>query len=648
MVWSLAAQWAGVLCLLLWGFWLCCKLRLPTGFGPLAGIAFAMVALQLCGSVNLLWPGAQLLLVGAALTLAHRKGPELLGYLLRPGVLAFVAGVAFFQIYFALREPRFQTWDEFSHWGMFFKSVFYDHQFALWQTARSLAHPAYPQGLPALYALFCQFLPRTYAERDVFFVVLLPLLAAGGALFELASPLSRRARVWHLLCACLAAPVLFGLFAPDTPYTTIYMDAPVGALFAAGLLVTLLPRPDGLPFTTRRGLAIGLLCAATVTVKEIGAVFALCILGVFSVQCLLAALPDKRRWTVLARRALWQPVLAAAAPTAAVAVAWKVLLAVLRRGDDQFSSMGLSHFLQCLQQARSGVDPYFYEVWGAYYAKFRTSALLFGSSTLKLGLLCVAFSLVLAIALVRLFGRRTGGALAAAPLCLCVFWPCYQGVLFYVYIGGMSAFEAMRVASYERYACCFLIGWFAVLLGVLFRLPSARPAARPLAAGGAALAGALALCSVGSVATGQLTLTLPPEPWRDAQIKNAAAITAAIGVGPEDAGAIWLLSADADTAYQNMWYYQYELAPYLVAIETQSAQADVDLAYNISEHDVQYLVLFGVTDDFVARYFSWADDGLGLLSSSFAVDDAEKAVPMIYKVTASPAAPGGYTLTRCG
>lgn len=65
---SILAQIIGLACLLFWGFWLCCKLRLPAGFAPLCGLCFCMVVLQLAGSCNQLWLGAQLLLVGAVLT----------------------------------------------------------------------------------------------------------------------------------------------------------------------------------------------------------------------------------------------------------------------------------------------------------------------------------------------------------------------------------------------------------------------------------------------------------------------------------------------------------------------------------------------------------------------------------------------------
>ena len=256
---SILAQIIGLACLLFWGFWLCCKLRLPAGFAPLCGLCFCMVVLQLAGSCNQLWLGAQLRLVGAVLTLAQRRRHEILPQLLFPGVLAFCSAAGVLMAVFAIRQPEFQTWDEFSHWGIYFKSVFYQHRFAVWDTTRSLAHQAYPQGLPGLYALFA--LPAAqYREADVLFVTALPLAAAASALFALPQVTARRPRIAYTVCACLAAPALFWLFAPDTPYTTAYMDAPVGALFAAALCVILLPCAAN--SRVQRGLALAFLCEA--------------------------------------------------------------------------------------------------------------------------------------------------------------------------------------------------------------------------------------------------------------------------------------------------------------------------------------------------------------------------------------------------
>ena len=64
--------------------------------------------------------------------------------------------------------------------------------------------------------------------------------------------------------------------------------------------------------------------------------------------------------------------------------------------------------------------------------------------------------------------------------------------------------------------------------------------------------------------------------------------------------------------------------PAVTAVEAQSSETDVDLGYNIGEHDVTWLVLFGVTDDFTARYADLADDGLR---------SAQSTAPALYAVT---------------
>lgn len=57
--------------------------------------------------------------------------------------------------------------------------------------------------------------------------------------------------------------------------------------------------------------------------------------------------------------------------------------------------MGPGYFLQCWQEARTGFDRYFYDVWDRYYARLRSYPLLFGASTFKVGCLCAAAAVLL-------------------------------------------------------------------------------------------------------------------------------------------------------------------------------------------------------------------------------------------------------------
>ena len=70
--------------------------------------------------------------------------------------------------------------------------------------------------------------------------------------------------------------------------------------------------------------------------------------------------------------------------------------------------MGPGYFLQCWQEARTGFDRYFYDVWDRYYARLRSYPLLFGASTFKVGCLCAAAAVLLLIVLIWAMGRWQG------------------------------------------------------------------------------------------------------------------------------------------------------------------------------------------------------------------------------------------------
>lgn len=209
-----------------------------------------------------------------------------------------------------------------------------------------------------------------------------------------------------------------------------------------------------------------------------------------------------------------------------------------------------------------------------------------------------------------------------------LYWPLYQGVLFYVYICGMSPYEALEMASWERYFCCFFLGWFSVLEGEALLAGFAAAHHLPRMAGHAvpAIVPCLLVCStlwgIWQAGGAASRFCLPKADWRTEQQQIAADMLTRMN-GAQN-GSIWLLSADDSMAVQNMWYYQYELYPAVTAVEAQSSETDVDLGYNIGEHDVTWLVLFGVTDDFTARYADLADDGLR---------SAQSTAPALYAVT---------------
>ena len=242
--------------------------------------------------------------------------------------------------------------------------------------------------------------------------------------------------------------------------------------------------------------------------------------------------------------------------------------------------------------------------------------------------MCAAAAVLLLIVLIWAMGRWQGLRTALPGLCMILYWPLYQGMLFYVYICGMSPYEALEMASWERYFCCFFLGWFSVLEGEALLAGFAAAHRLPRVAGHAvpAIVPCLLVCStlwgIRQAGGAASLFCLPKADWRAEQQQIAADMLTRMD-GAQN-GSIWLLSADDSMAVQNMWYYQYELYPAVTAVEAQSSETDVDLGYNIGEHDVTWLVLFGVTDDFTARYADLADDGLR---------SAQSTAPALYAVT---------------
>lgn len=459
MIWSLAAQWVGTFCLLLWSFWLCCKLRLPAGFGPAAGICFSMVFLQVCGSMNLLYPGTLLLLIGAAVLASHRKLHELLDFLFQPGILAFVCGVLMLQLACALHAPQFEVWKEAETWDVFFESVCTDKAFALRQSDVG-AWAACPQGLPALYALFAS-LVREYTKADAFFVAHLPLCAALGALFSFVPPHGRRAMWLARFCACVVIPAVLWCSTPLILATASVTDAVVGAVFAAALLATLLP-VDAMPHAREvRGLALGLLAAGCLTVRPVGTLLAGFVLMIWVLQCLLAVAPRSRPLTALTHWAFWLPAGCAVLPPVLIRLAWTTLLAYRGIVSDLTPLYG-----QSLPEESASLQA---AVIAAYWDKFRTAPVFPGCTTPVLGALITVLSVLCVALLLRRFGRRLGGQLALVPLCMVAFWPVFQLGLLYAAL--LSSYTMLTVPTahlppllhYAAYTRCYFIAWGFVL-----------------------------------------------------------------------------------------------------------------------------------------------------------------------------------------
>lgn len=94
MVSMITSYLIGIFCVLAWGWWLCRRMHLSDGFAPALGLGSAIAVLAAAGCCGLLSLGAQAFILGAVLVTVRPKRGLTRGFLLSPGVCAFITGCA--------------------------------------------------------------------------------------------------------------------------------------------------------------------------------------------------------------------------------------------------------------------------------------------------------------------------------------------------------------------------------------------------------------------------------------------------------------------------------------------------------------------------------------------------------------------------
>ena len=94
---------------------------LPAGAAPLLVLCATMVWYSIFGCFDLLFVGGLLWFaaaLAAAVLLFLRRGSLRLSTLLDPGFVFFLVAGFLVLVLFAVRQPLFMEWDEFSFWGI--------------------------------------------------------------------------------------------------------------------------------------------------------------------------------------------------------------------------------------------------------------------------------------------------------------------------------------------------------------------------------------------------------------------------------------------------------------------------------------------------------------------------------------------------
>ena len=362
--------------------------------------------------------------------------------------------------YFLNHGKRFLMWDEVSHWGMFLKETL--RMDALYcMSPVEFIHKDYVPLLTLFETVWCRLSFR-YAEPDAYRAVQVFLFSLLLPMFEPFLPGGGRGKGFRgkcflacSVCIVLLVPLFFNHLNGFRFYHSIYCDLPTAVLFSYCLLEAYRSAGKGRYHTAV--LTVGL--SALALIKMTAAAL---------LPMVLAPYPAwSSRDPGKSRKPVWVPLLPMAAVPAALWVwfnrfAWRYCP---ETGIQSYGGMRLSSVRDVFFPSGTGSIPYLTELKETFLHAVFSQGILLRASYAAVILAAAAAFLVLAhsapdrqirrklrVACVWTLGAGTGYALLS----------------YFLYATAFSEYEALVLASYERYMNTFAAAAVLFLLGAYY------------------------------------------------------------------------------------------------------------------------------------------------------------------------------------
>lgn len=606
-----------IISIIFWGGAVHRLLRINKAYIPFYGVTFVIAAQAIAGVLNVLYPAAWILLIGGPIIyiglvlkdcVYGRDDLEIGKCIAAPlatlSTICFLMACIMMAIIYTIQPPTFTVWDEFSHWGMFYKAVYYYHRIPIYVDGFFFTHGVYPQAASSFYA-YISLLQGQYAESDIFYTVNTLLFACASTLIV---PLSEiydryRSRITKGIILFAAMVITIAVYTginynyAGSAYIHVYMDIPVGVLFGAILVYTFCATD-----TIGDMLAIGIACISLVYLKDVGFVFALVTAGYY---CLVFF------WrTGKERRCVWRYLLPACMTITGRGI-WQQVVSSCEVDADQFSSVGLGSVVEFIRTdliQRQNWD-YNISIFRAFCHNVLKEVCVMGFTCAELvGAVFVLLLLLWAI----LRKRHHGGILAVGTL----FVPAYMTFLLYIYLRNMSESEALQSASHDRYIGSMVVGlamliFTALLTAMTYDVEDGTK--RRIYILNYAI---LAIVSLmywhqrGAIHF----LTTDYGEWRCEEMCIADWMIAETGAEQGSLVDAYFITTDASYGKLRFFQYRYELFPYIniweLGLASSLESGDNAGIWFTPEYtcDGRYMIVDGgFTDEYWDEYGSWFD-----------------------------------------
>lgn len=438
--------------------------RLAAPLAPFTALCGTMIWFSLGGMLGVLraagW--AYFILAAAvwATCLVVRPDEEARAALRAPGFAAFWVLAAGILVFFAVKNPMFITWDEFSFWGTAAKIVKYSD--GLYVNA-SIGWDWVGTHRPALIVLgyFFQFFGgyaewRVLAGYDILMLSIFAVLTAG------IKPGEHRRTVPALLFGALLpfAVMLYGSVHLETDlYVSSLADVPLGLTFGGVLALYYMDE--------KRALWPAAAAAAALALeKDTGFALGLVAVGIIAVDALLGAVRTRTVPKTLAKAA------GMAVGCGAAFWVWQVYLSAASRADT--SNVGGTEEMGMVQMVLTGLKELLgigrTEKFARIMGNMVGTLLRVKNTMLGPGIVVVALILLMAAG-AAVFTREPGLRVQAAVFALLglagfAAYFCFIGFT-YVYVFTEAVSDTL--VCFERYLYPYLLGWLLAAGALVLR-----------------------------------------------------------------------------------------------------------------------------------------------------------------------------------
>lgn len=289
---------------------------------------------------------------------------------------------------------------------------------------------------------------------------------------------------------------------------------------------------------------------------------------------------------------------------------WTAVIKYLGREEwDQFS---LKNFLPGNVVAKYQSDMEYAESFQAiihnFFEVFFTRGVTHSISAFCWMLLCIAIGVLILICQKE---RREKKKVLGVNLCLLLMFCLYNLFLLWTYLTTMSVDEAVTVKCYDRYIGTYIIGWFGVCIYLLFLYHVGDKKMKYIYVSIFFLGNILGFLN-------RNTYLKEIEPrireGYESSEKIKESISAPKDTDSEDIPDLWVSYANKEEILDDLQVVQlrYYLFPEYDFINIYGIQENYNREMKdiVAEFSFDYLVLYGVNDDFYHSYYWFFSDGL--------------------------------------